>query len=75
MEKHVAVKATHRRGKHAPPRSDGHNSLDAKTRHEMIAEAAYYLAEKRGFAPGKELEDWREAESWVDGYMGGGGAH
>lgn len=28
----------------------------------MIAEAAYYRAEKRGFAPGFELEDWLAAE-------------
>jgi hypothetical protein len=31
----------------------------------LVAEAAYYLAEKRGFAPGKELEDWFEAERIV----------
>ncbi|MFN3920245.1 MAG: sterol desaturase family protein [Methylohalobius sp.] len=29
---------------------------------QMIAEAAYYRAEKRGFAPGFELEDWLAAE-------------
>jgi hypothetical protein len=28
----------------------------------QIAEAAYYLAEKRGFAPGQEWEDWFRAE-------------
>jgi hypothetical protein len=28
----------------------------------MIAEAAYYRAERRGFAPGHELEDWLIAE-------------
>ena len=28
----------------------------------MIAIAAYYRAEKRGFSPGREEEDWREAE-------------
>lgn len=27
-----------------------------------IALAAYYKAEKRGFAPGQELNDWLEAE-------------
>ncbi|HZP87034.1 MAG TPA: DUF2934 domain-containing protein [Burkholderiales bacterium] len=32
-------------------------------RERMIAEAAYYRAEKRGFAPGHELEDWLEAEA------------
>ena len=27
-----------------------------------IAERAYYKAERRGFEPGHELEDWLEAE-------------
>jgi len=27
-----------------------------------IAEAAYFQAERRGFAPGHELEDWLAAE-------------
>jgi hypothetical protein len=34
-----------------------------EAREEMIRVAAYYLAEKRGFAPGRELEDWLIAES------------
>ena len=33
--------------------------------YEMIAEAAYYRAQKRGFAPGLEAEDWRDAEAEV----------
>jgi hypothetical protein len=32
----------------------------------LIAEAAYFRAEKRGFAPGHEAEDWLAAESEVD---------
>jgi len=31
----------------------------------MVAEAAYYRAEKRGFAPGAEEQDWCEAEREV----------
>jgi hypothetical protein len=31
----------------------------------MIAEAAYYLAEKRNFAPGFEEEDWATATTEV----------
>lgn len=31
-------------------------------RDAMIAELAYYKAEKRGFLPGYELDDWLEAE-------------
>ena len=35
---------------------------------EMIAVAAYYRAEKRGFFPGGEVEDWLEAEKDIFGY-------
>lgn len=31
-------------------------------REAMIAELAYYKAEKRGFLPGYELENWLESE-------------
>jgi len=30
--------------------------------HRMVSEAAYFLAEKRGFEPGRMLDDWLEAE-------------
>ena len=40
--------------------------LDADTRRAMIAEAAYYRAEQRGFEPGRESEDWHGAESDID---------
>lgn len=33
--------------------------------YEMICEAAYYRAEKRGFTPGLEAEDWLHAEAEV----------
>ena len=35
-------------------------------RRGMIAEAAYLRAERRGFAPGHEDEDWMAAEAEVD---------
>lgn len=31
-----------------------------------IREAAYFKAEKRGFAPGRELDDWLTAELEID---------
>ncbi|HZP10806.1 MAG TPA: DUF2934 domain-containing protein [Nevskiaceae bacterium] len=37
------------------PKDDG-------SREARIAREAYYRAERRGFAPGKELDDWLEAE-------------
>lgn len=30
-----------------------------------VSECAYYKAEKRGFAPGHEIEDWYEAEKEI----------
>lgn len=33
--------------------------------HRMISEAAYFCAEKRGFAGGRALEDWLAAEEQV----------
>jgi hypothetical protein len=33
--------------------------------HRMISEAAYYLAEKRGFAGERSLDDWLAAEQQV----------
>lgn len=35
-------------------------------RHEMIAEAAYYSAERCGFNSGDEIQDWLEAEAEID---------
>jgi len=35
---------------------------EAKTRQQAIAQAAYYRAQARGFAPGRALDDWLEAE-------------
>ncbi|MBM0107432.1 DUF2934 domain-containing protein [Steroidobacter sp. S1-65] len=36
------------------------------SREARIAEAAYWRAERRGFAPGHELEDWLSAEREID---------
>lgn len=40
--------------------------VDPERRAGMIAEAAYYRAENRGFVPGHETEDWLAAEAEVD---------
>lgn len=39
--------------------------LGAQERERLVAQAAYFRAEKRGFAPGCELQDWVEAEAEV----------
>jgi hypothetical protein len=35
----------------------------------MIEEAAYFIAQRRGFSPGNELSDWLQAETKVDGFL------
>ncbi|MBE0548159.1 MAG: DUF2934 domain-containing protein, partial [Rubrivivax sp.] len=39
---------------------------DQPRRQVMIAEAAFFIAQARGFVPGQELDDWLAAESEVD---------
>lgn len=46
--------------------SDDFDSLSASERHAMIAVAAYYLAEQRGFASGHAEADWLLAERTID---------
>jgi 4-alpha-glucanotransferase len=45
--------------------------LSPQERSEMVAVAAYYLAEQRGFAPGKDVEDWLQAEQYIDAMVRG----
>jgi hypothetical protein len=40
--------------------------VEPEHRAGLIAEAAFFRAEKRGFSPGHEMEDWLAAESEVD---------
>lgn len=51
----------------AEDQTDTHEEAMRKTEEmqSMIEEAAYHLAEKRGFVPGHELEDWLKAEIQV----------
>jgi DUF2934 family protein len=48
------------------------SATTAQERRMLIARAAYFRAEKRGFAPGGELQDWVEAEAEVMRLTGGG---
>ena len=41
-------------------------SIDPDARRQLVAAEAYFLAERRGFAAGHELEDWVAAEAAVD---------
>jgi len=51
-------------------RTSAPSPVDAVKRHMLIAQAAYYRAEKRGFATGGELQDWLEAEAEIKKLLG-----
>jgi hypothetical protein len=40
--------------------------VSAEVRRDIIAQAAYFRAQRRDFEPGHELEDWLAAEAEVD---------
>lgn len=48
------------------------NFIEPERRHAMSFEAAYFLAERRGFCPGGELEDWIAAEREIDRALSSG---
>jgi len=43
-------------------RTQAQERVDVDMRHAMIAQAAYFRAERRGFADGGQFDDWVEAE-------------
>ena len=50
----------------APAKAGSAKAVTAAERSAMIAEAAYFIAQKRGFGGGKESDDWTQAEKQVD---------
>ncbi len=40
--------------------------INSTQRHQLISEAAYYNAERRGFEGDDTLGDWLHAESYID---------
>lgn len=64
IDRRVAIPVKSKQGK-AEVRPDPAPPLSAPERERLVAQAAYFRAEKRGFAPGCELQDWVEAEAEV----------
>jgi hypothetical protein len=52
-----------------PAATAGSRAVSAAARRAMIAERAYLRAERRGFAPGREAEDWLAAEVEIDSLL------
>ena len=46
------------------------SQTNLEMRHQMIATAAYYRAERRGFQDGSLVDDWIEAEAEIDASLG-----
>ncbi len=63
-EPHVqkAVEVSQKEKPTASPRA----RVSSEERRQLIAKTAYYRAERRGFVPGSEWEDWFAAEQEVD---------
>lgn len=47
-------------------------ALSAEARYRMVAEAAYFRAEQRGFVGGDPARDWIEAEAEIAATLGKG---
>lgn len=60
----AARKSTTKKSRAPGAKADA--KIDAEKRHALIAESAYLRAERRGFAPGHEVEDWVAAEAEID---------
>jgi hypothetical protein len=46
------------------------SKVSPEQRYLMICEAAYYKAERRGFSPENEIQDWLDAESEINRLLG-----
>lgn len=67
--KPVAVKKQPAKSSKDAPAGAGQIAENGEDRHSMIATAAYYRAERRGFNGGCETEDWLEAEAEIDSML------
>lgn len=50
--------------------AEGPGPVTLEQRQIMICEAAYYIAEHRGFEPGHDMDDWLAAEREIDAALG-----
>ena len=57
------------RARKSPTDTPARVQVTPEARRALIAETAYLRAERRGFAPGHETEDWLAAEAEVDALL------
>jgi hypothetical protein len=58
----------------AAPEVESQANVSEDERRRMVAEAAYYRAQQRGFSAGGEVDDWLEAEREITQQFRPGGA-
>lgn len=67
----VAVRRETKRVQPLPAESVADSlGYSGEDRYRMIAEAAYFRAESRGFEGGSDLDDWLAAEMEIDQILG-----
>jgi hypothetical protein len=64
LKKTVEEKKPPKRAARAPAGRKPEISLEQRRRHVELA--AYFMAERHGFTPGREYEDWAAAEAEID---------
>lgn len=52
-----------------PAKPNSHTAIGPDWHRQMIEEAAYYRAEKRGFRGGDPVADWLAAEAEIDALL------
>lgn len=67
MQPVQSAKIAARKRSDAPPTKPA--AIAPQERQRLVATVAYFIAERRGFAPGNELDDWLQAEAEVDARM------
>jgi hypothetical protein len=55
-----------------PAKPNSHTTIGPDWHRQMIEEAAYYRAEKRGFGNGDPVADWLAAEAEIDALLSNG---
>jgi Protein of unknown function (DUF2934) len=57
------------RARKSPSEAAARVKVNAEGRRALIAETAYLRAERRGFLPGHDVDDWLAAEAEVDALL------
>jgi len=68
-EKVAAPKAKTATAAKKPAAAKAKKNVTPEQRYMMICEAAYFKAQRRGFAPENEIQDWLDAEAEINSLL------